>query len=81
MKTATTTQNMIRTPSTCWVKTLSRSWAFSLFSRRLQWPPPAVMTVQHPQSPQAGCEPHPSAHTFSMLVESDILRGSRSVFP
>lgn len=80
MQTATTTQNVTRTPSTCWVKTLSRSWAFSLFSGRLHWPP-AVTTVKHRQHPQVGCVPHPPASTFSMLVESDILRGSRSVFP
>lgn len=81
MKTATATQNVTCTPSTYWTKTktLSRSWAFSLFSGRLQGPP-AVTTVKHRQSPQVGCVPHPPAHTFSMLVESDILRGSRSVF-
>ena len=80
MPTATTTQNVTRTPSTCWAKTLSRSWAFSLFSGRLQWLP-AVTTVQHRQHPQLDCGPHPSASAFSMLVESDILRGNRSVFP
>lgn len=80
MKTATTTQHVTRTPSTCWAKTLSRSWAFALFVGRLQWQP-AVMTAQHHQSPQSGGVSHPSESTFSMLVESDILRGSRSVFP
>ena len=79
MQTATTTQNVTRTPSTRWAKTLSRSWAFSLLGR-LHWPPD-VTTVKHRQSPQPGCVPHPPASTFSMLVESDILRGSRSVFP
>ena len=80
MQTATTTQNVTRTPSTCWVQTLSRSWAFSLFSGRRQWQP-AVTTVKHRQSPPSGCGPHPPTSTFSMLVESDILRGSRNVFP
>ena len=80
MQTATTTQNVTRTPSTCWVKTLSRSWAFSLFAGQRQWQP-AVTTVKQRPSPQVGCVPHPPANTFSMLVESDILRGSRSVFP
>jgi len=80
MKTATTTQHVRPIPSTCWVKTLSRSWAVSLFSGRLHWHP-AVTTVQHPQSLQVGGGPHTPAHTFSMLVESDILGGSRSVFP
>jgi hypothetical protein len=80
MKTATATQNVIRTPSTYWAKALSRSWAFSLFSGRLHWQP-TVATVKHRQSPQAGYVPHPPANTFSMLVESDILRGSRSVCP
>ena len=80
MKTVTATQNVTRTPSTYWAKTLSRSWAFSLFSGRLQWHP-AVTTVKHRQSPQSGCGPHLPVSTFSMLVESDILGGSRSVFP
>lgn len=80
MQTATITQNVTRTPSTYWVKTLSRSWAFSLFSGRLPGPP-AATTVKHRQSPQIGYVPHPPVRTFSMLVESDILRGSRSVVP
>lgn len=80
MKTATATQNVPRTPSTYWAKTLSQSWAFCLFSGRLQGQP-AVTTGQHRQSPQVGCVPHPPASPFSMLVESDILRGSRSVCP
>jgi hypothetical protein len=82
MKTATTTQNATRTPSTYWAKTktLSRSWAFFLFSERSQWHQDKG-TMKHRQSPQAGYVPHPPASTFSMLVESDILRGSRSVCP
>lgn len=80
MKTATATQNVIRTTSTYWTKTLSKSWAFSLFSRGLQWQT-AAPTVKHRQSPQAGYMLHPQASTFSMLVESDILRGGHSVCP
>ena len=80
MQTATTAQTMTRTLSTGWAKTLSRSWAFSLFSGRLHWHP-TVTTVKHRQSPQVGYVSPPPASTFSMLVESDILRGSRSVCP
>ena len=82
MKTATTTQKVIRTPSTYWAKTktLSRSWAFFLFSRQPQWHQDKG-TVKHRQSPQGGHVCPPPASTFSMLVESDILGGSRSVCP
>jgi hypothetical protein len=80
MKTATATQNVIHTAATGWAKTLSRSWAFCLFSGRSQWQP-AMAMVKHRQSPQVDYAPHPPASPFSMLVESDILRGSRSIFP
>ena len=78
MKTATATRKVTRTASIYWTKTLSKSWAFSLFSGRLHWQT-AVATVKHRQSPQGGSMLHPPASTFSMLVESDILRGSRNV--
>ena len=82
MKTATTTQNVTHTPSTYWAKTktLSRYWAFFLFSGQPQWHQDKG-TVKHRQSLQGGYVPHPPASTFSMLVESDILVGSRSVCP
>jgi len=80
MKKATTTQDVIPTPSTYWAEMWSRSWAFFLCALWQQWQP-ALATVQHRQSPQVGYVPHLPARTVSMLVESDILRGSRSVYP
>jgi hypothetical protein len=80
MKTATATQNVTCTASTRLAKALASSWPFRLLAGRLHWQP-AMATVKHRQSPQESCVPHPPASTFSMLVESDVLRGSRSVFP
>src|SRR5574341_1001247 len=62
METATATQKVIHTPSTYWAKTktLSRSWAFFLFSGRPQWHQDKG-TIKHRQSPQAGYVPHPPA--------------------
>ena len=80
MKTATMVQTVIGAQPTCWVKTLSRAWGSFLFAGRPQFQQ-AMAAVQHRQSPPPGCWPQQSASTFTMLVESDVLRGSRSVLP
>jgi len=80
MKTATATQNVAGTQPTCWVETLSRSWASFLCSGRPQRHQDKG-TVEHPQSPQVGYVPHAPASTITMLVESDIMGSNRNIFP
>jgi len=81
MQTTTATQTIAGARPTCWIKrALARSWASFLGTGQPQWHQDTG-TVKHRQAPQVHGVPHAPAHAFSMLVESDILRGSRSVLP
>jgi len=80
MKTAIAPQTVAGTQPTYWVKTRLRSWASFLCAGRPQWHQDKG-TVKHRQSPQVGYVPHAPESTFSMLVESDILGGRRSICP
>lgn len=59
------------------VKTHAHSWACALFAR-FQWPS-TTMTRQRRQPAPAASVVHSPAHTYGMLTESAMLRGSRSV--
>jgi len=81
MKTTTATYTVSCTRPTCWVKrALSRSWVAFLGAGQTPWQQDRG-TVKHCQTPQVHDVPHAPAKAFNMLVESDILRGSRSVLP
>jgi len=77
--TFTTQQQTTHTLATRWVKMRARAWAGFLCAP-WHWQP-AVTTVQHGQPVHFHGIPPLSTHTFSMLVESDVLTGRHSVIP